>query len=59
MLENEDIFDGIGADENLTLVGVTVEHNKHRVVDDLSLIVKKNEIFVFIGENGSGKSTVL
>lgn len=59
MLENDEIFDKIGADENLTLFGVTVEHNKHRVVDDLSLIVKKNEIFVFIGENGSGKSTVL
>ena len=32
---------------------------KHLIIDNLSIEVKKNEIFVFIGENGSGKSVVL
>ena len=38
-----------GEEEMLKLDGVTVEHNKHHVVDDLTLTVKNNEIFVFIG----------
>jgi len=59
MLESDAMLDGLEQEAMLKLDGVTVVHKKHHIVNDLSLQVKKNEIFVFIGENSSGKSAVL
>lgn len=61
--------------EKLEMQGVTVEHYEHSLVDSFkccgsdkhhhncvdhfSLTVKKGEVFVLIGKNGSGKSAIL
>ena len=36
-----------------------VEHDKHHVLDHLSLTVFEGEIMMIIGENGAGKSALL
>ena len=43
----------------LRVEGLTVEHKKHRYIDNVSLNVKEGEIFVLVGKNGAGKSTIL
>lgn len=45
--------------KTLQLKNVDVKHGKHPLVDDLSLTIFENEVFILIGENGSGKSNVL
>ena len=32
---------------------------KHTLVDDLSLTIFENEVFMLLGENGTGKTNVL
>ena len=43
----------------LRLEKVTVKVGNKKIVNELSLKVKKDELFVLIGENGSGKSVIL
>lgn len=43
----------------LKLVGVNKSYGKKKVVDNLSLEVKKGDIFAFIGHNGAGKTTTI
>lgn len=43
----------------LKLNNVTKVFNKHKVVDNLSLMLFEGEIFGFIGPNGAGKSTTI
>ena len=57
-LANKIMFDGRHPD-TLKLDRVEVKHGKHALVDDLSLTIFESEVFVFIGENGSGKTSVL
>ena len=45
--------------KTLQLNKVDVKHGKHPLVDDLSLTIFENEVFILLGENGSGKSNVL
>ena len=49
----------INARHCLQLTEISVEHNKHHIVDHLSMTVFCDEVFVVIGENGSGKSAVM
>ena len=56
---NELLSGEANGEDMLKLHEVTVKHGKHNIVDKLSLTVKKGEIFVITGKNGSGKTTVL
>ena len=53
-MENAHLQDSILSVENLT-----VSFDGFKVVDDLSLQIKTNELRVIIGPNGAGKTTVL
>jgi len=44
---------------SIVLKDLTKVYGKHRVVDRVSLEVEPGELFVLLGESGSGKSTVL
>ena len=52
------MFDG-RYPNTLKLERVNVKHGKHALVDNLSLTIFEDEIFVIIGENGTGKTNVL
>lgn len=43
----------------INIKGLTKEFEQKAVVDNLSLIIKRGEIFGFLGANGSGKTTTL
>lgn len=40
-------------------INLTKDYKNHRAVDDLSLNIKKGEIYGFLGQNGAGKTTTL
>ena len=44
---------------SIVLKGLKKVYGKHRVVDRVSLEVEPGELFVLLGESGSGKSTIL
>ena len=43
----------------INIQNLTKYYGKHRGIEDLSLSVRKGEIFGFIGPNGAGKSTTI
>ncbi|MBW2338646.1 MAG: ATP-binding cassette domain-containing protein, partial [Deltaproteobacteria bacterium] len=43
----------------IELKALTKKYGDFTAVDDLSLFVKKGEIFGFIGPNGAGKTTTI
>jgi ABC-type Fe3+/spermidine/putrescine transport system ATPase subunit len=43
----------------LRIAGLTVRHGAAVVLDDLSLSVRRDELFVLLGASGSGKTTLL
>lgn len=43
----------------IELVNVTKQYPTHRAVDDLTLSIRKGEIFGLLGPNGAGKSTTI
>ncbi|MBE6345050.1 MAG: ABC-F family ATP-binding cassette domain-containing protein [Spirochaetaceae bacterium] len=44
----------------VTLEGITKSYdNKHNVINDLNLVIEKNQRMVVAGRNGSGKTTLL
>lgn len=43
----------------LELKNVSKSYGKRKIIDDISLEVKKGEIFGFLGPNGSGKTTTI
>lgn len=43
----------------ISVSGLNVEFEKHRVISDLSFEVEKGQCFGLVGESGSGKTTVL
>lgn len=43
----------------LRVTGLTVRHGAMVALDDLNLVVRRNELFVLIGVSGSGKTTLL
>jgi len=43
----------------IALDGLTKKYGSHTVVDNLSLIIGKGEIFGLLGPNGAGKSTTI
>lgn len=45
--------------ELLRIEGLTVRHGATVALDDLSLSVRKDELFVLLGASGSGKTTLL
>lgn len=38
---------------------VTKIYNKHKALDDVSMTIKKGDIYGFIGKNGAGKTTMI
>lgn len=46
-------------DNIIELVNVTKKYPTHTAVDDLSLSIRKGEIFGLLGPNGAGKSTTI
>ena len=44
---------------SMRLSRLNVEHDGHHLVHNFSLTLKAGESFVLIGENGSGKSSIL
>jgi len=50
---------GKEAEPTLQLLNVSKTLDKKKVIDDLSLTIFEDEIFVLIGENGAGKTQVL
>ena len=45
--------------ELLRIAGLTVRHGATVALDDLSLVVRRDELFVLLGASGSGKTTLL
>ncbi len=43
----------------LKIQNVDKYYGKQKVIDDLNMIIYKNDIYGFIGENGSGKTTTI
>ncbi|MEA5068900.1 MAG: ATP-binding cassette domain-containing protein, partial [Christensenellaceae bacterium] len=43
----------------LRIKHLTKAYGDHKAVDDLSLHIKRGEIFGFIGHNGAGKTTTI
>jgi len=43
----------------ISLENVTVEHNNHEILNDVSLDISKNEFLTIVGPNGAGKTTLL
>ena len=43
----------------INIQNLTKYYGKHRGIEDLSLSVRKGEVFGFIGPNGAGKSTTI
>lgn len=43
----------------LKIQNVDKYYGKQKVIDDLNMIIYKNDIYGFIGENGSGKLLLL
>ena len=39
--------------------GIVKTYNGNRVLDDLSMTINRGDIYGFVGENGSGKTTVM
>ena len=39
--------------------GIVKSYNGYRVLDDLSMTINRGDIYGFVGENGSGKTTVI
>lgn len=39
--------------------GLTKQFGKHKAVDNVSLHIRKGEIYGFIGRNGAGKTTFM
>lgn len=39
--------------------GVSKQYGKHKVVDNVSMHVRKGDIYGFIGKNGAGKTTFM
>lgn len=46
-------------DNSIEIIGVSKEVNKKRIIDNVSLKVKKGEVFGFLGPNGAGKTTLI
>ena len=46
-------------DEMIVTEGLTKEFGTKRVVDNVSLTVKRGEVLGFLGPNGAGKSTTM
>ena len=46
-------------DNSIEIIGVSKEINKKRIIDNVSLKVKKGEVFGFLGPNGAGKTTLI
>ncbi|CCH87107.1 Nod factor export ATP-binding protein I (fragment) [Modestobacter italicus] len=46
-------------DEVVVLDGLTKRYGSRTVVDDLSLTVRRGEVYGFLGPNGAGKTTTL
>lgn len=38
---------------------ITKKYKKHKVLDDLSINIKKGDIYGFVGKNGAGKTTMI
>ena len=47
------------ADTAIRISNVTKDFGRFRAVDDLSLEIKKGDVFGFLGRNGAGKSTAI
>ena len=45
--------------EAIKTINLTKKYKDVIAVDDLNLIVKKGELFAFLGQNGAGKSTTI
>lgn len=45
--------------ENLTLDAVSYGINERRILDDISLCIRKGEFFTLLGPSGCGKTTLL
>ena len=43
----------------VALTNLTVTSNGSAIIDDVSLIVRENEIVTLVGPNGAGKSTLV
>ncbi|GAB3243724.1 ABC transporter ATP-binding protein [Chitinimonas naiadis] len=50
---------GDGKQQFLQIKGVTKKFGDFYAVDDVNLVIPKNEIFALLGSSGSGKSTLL
>ena len=51
--------EGIRMENIINIQNLTKYYGKHRGIEDLSLSVRKGEVFGFIGPNGAGKSTTI
>ena len=51
---------GVLMEENCIVVeNLSKSFNQKKVIDNLSFIVKKGEVFGLLGHNGAGKSTTI
>ena len=49
----------MSADKVLVLDRLSVGYGESRIIDDISLVVRRGESVAFIGPNGAGKSTLV
>ena len=49
----------MSADKVLVLDHLSVGYGESRIIDDISLVVRRGESVALIGPNGAGKSTLV